>query len=401
MKGSLLIISDDEKTVSVFGDAKNDSALKITSKKGLSAGLKAMSGPEAVLLDLPDAVGALKEIKSYNPEAVVVVMASREELKRAIEEGAYSFLEKPCDASVLRHSIGNALVHLALREELSRRIEPPQLVAKSPVMLKVVKLIEKTALQEAPVLISGESGTGKALIARSIHCLSHRKTGPFMSVEAGKELPSVLSRAEGGSLYVRRCKPETLAGLTEAMTKTGIDVRLICGMEGDSPVRQAVCIKLPPLRDRKEDIAPLAEHFLGLAESSFGGGKKGFSKNARKALLSHDWPGNVKELDGAVKKAYILSEGPQIGARHLCIQDATPYRSIKEFLEEKLKRYIKESTKLGNSRLYDTVVSEVEKSLIELALRETEGNQIRAAKTLGMNRNTLRAKIKAYRIKNG
>jgi two-component system nitrogen regulation response regulator GlnG len=155
---------------------------------------------------------------------------------------------------------------------------------------------------------------------------------------------------------------------------------------------------IPPLRERKEDISYLSKYFLAEAVRKFETGPKEFSKEAMDFLTKHDWPCNVRELENTIKRAVILSNSMVIGKKELMLEDVGSC-SIKDFLEEKLKRYLKDMIKLENCNLYDTVLSEVEKSLITIVLKETEGNQLRAAKTLGINRNTLRSKIREYKIR--
>jgi len=157
-------------------------------------------------------------------------------------------------------------------------------------------------------------------------------------------------------------------------------------------------IKIPSLRERKEDILYLGNYFLREASAKFETGDKEFSRDARDFLMKYEWPGNIRELENTIKKATILSNGAVISKKDLMIDDMTCF-SMKEFLEEKLKKYLKEMTKLDNCRLYETVMSEVEKSLITIVLKETDGNQLKTAKTLGINRNTLRSKIKEYKIR--
>jgi DNA-binding NtrC family response regulator len=182
------------------------------------------------------------------------------------------------------------------------------------------------------------------------------------------------------------------------------DVRVICSLNGTALAPGLLAtfpsvLKLPPLRERPEDVLPLAEQFLSEAAGVFNTGPKGLSKEAVKALQKHQWPGNVGELKTAMARACLVSRGPVVEARHLALEEGSPYYSVREFLEEKLKRYLKDVARLGNAGLYDTVLSEVEKSLIELVLEETGGNQLRAAAALGINRTTLRTKARAYRIK--
>ena len=157
-------------------------------------------------------------------------------------------------------------------------------------------------------------------------------------------------------------------------------------------------IKLPSLRDRREDVLLLAKHFLKEAQKKFNTGQKDLSKEAKDFIAKYDWPGNVRELENTIKSACILSNGTTIEKRDLHVEEGNSY-SIKEFLEDKLKKYLKDMTQLETANLHTTVMSEVEKAVISIVLKETKGNQLKAAKTLGINRNTLRTKIKEYKIK--
>jgi DNA-binding NtrC family response regulator len=163
-------------------------------------------------------------------------------------------------------------------------------------------------------------------------------------------------------------------------------------------ILNSVPLRVPSLRERKEDILPIAEYFLEKTVAKFGTGAKELSKEAEDFLLKYDWPGDVCELDEMIKKAVLLTSAEMIERKDLVLGNVNCC-SIKDFLEEKLKRYLKEMTQLNNCNLYSTVLSEVERSLISIVLKETGGNQLKAAKTLGINRNTLRTKIKEYQIR--
>jgi len=155
---------------------------------------------------------------------------------------------------------------------------------------------------------------------------------------------------------------------------------------------------VPPLRERKEDIPLLIKSFLQEAVKKLETGEKKLAKETKAFLEQYDWPGNVRELENVIKRACVLSTGTIIEKKDLHIEEANSY-SIKDFLEEKLKRYLKDMAKITNLNLYDTVLSEVEKALIAIVLKETNGNQLKTARLLGINRNTLRTKIKGYKIK--
>ncbi len=185
-----------------------------------------------------------------------------------------------------------------------------------------------------------------------------------------------------------------------------VDVRVVCAAEDldkKDPLFKCFStrISIPPLRERTEDIVPLAEYFAKSACLAHGTGHKRLSRDAKKYLTGHAWPGNTGELKNAVVKACLLAREPLIERRHLASGDGSAYCSVREFLDDKLNGYISGMAKLENSCLYETVTSEFEKALLELVLKETGGNQLKASKILGLNRNTMRSKIKLYKIKNG
>ncbi|NCO67723.1 MAG: two-component system response regulator [Nitrospirae bacterium CG_4_10_14_0_8_um_filter_41_23] len=328
-------------------------------------------------------------------------------------------------------------------------IQPPQIMGKSPKMLKVFKGIGRVAIKDLAVLISGESGTYKELVAKAIHYNSLRLNGPFIAVSfvsipkdiieaelfgyekgaftgATEKRTGKIEEANKGTLFLDeilevdlKLQAKILRFIREkefnplnSNNSFKADVRIIAATNKD--MKEAVSngkfiedlfnsfnhlhIKLPPLRERKEDILPIAKHFLKEAIRKFETEPKELSKDAKDFLVRYEWPGNVRELENTIKRAAVLSRGAVIGKKDLLLEDVGSY-SIKEFLEEKLRRYLKEMTKLENCYLYETVLSEVESSLITIVLKETGGNQLKAAKTLGINRNTLRAKIKKYKIR--
>jgi DNA-binding NtrC family response regulator len=153
-----------------------------------------------------------------------------------------------------------------------------------------------------------------------------------------------------------------------------------------------------PLKDRKEEILPLVKKFIKIAQEQIGTEPRKLSKEAEEYLLSYDWPGNEKELEMAVKRACILSEGPQLEVEDFDLRHRQ-VKSIGKFVESRLKGFMRTITRFETFNLYDMVIPEIEKSLILMVMKETKGNQIKAAKLLGINRNTLRNKIKKLGIK--
>jgi DNA-binding NtrC family response regulator len=432
MNKRILVISSSNETVSSVKDALLPLGYKVSSKQRLALGVKAMRGDELVLLDLPESENSLREIKSYHPEAVILLLGGRGCHGKAAEEGAYDCLERPLDAPRLKVVARNAIHYMFLKEELERRMrsETPKLILGTNIkMMKALKQAERLSSKDSTLLIMGERGTGKELVAKAMHLGSYRASRPFITVDASGDnldmqlfgtssAPGALMMAEGGTVFLKeiigieesedervlmflregKFMPHGSAGPVKA------DARVICSVNGTGLAPRFLrsfpsVVKLPSLRERPEDILPLAEQFLSESAELFNTGSMKLSKEASRALLKHGWPGNVGELKNAMRRACLLARDSRVDVRHLALEGGIPYYSVKEFLEGKLKKYIKNMAKLRNSGLHNTVISEVEKSLIELVLEETGGNQLKAAAALGINRTTLRTKIKNYKIR--
>lgn len=463
MDKNILVIDDDESIIWVIKKALEPSGYKITSRTRLASGLKAVQDKtHIVLLDLilPDGDGleGLREIRSVNPDTIVIMITANAKMQStitAMKEGAYDYIEKPFDIEELRIVVENAFRDLSLREELKKlkkaafETENPQMIGKSPKMLKVFKDIGKVASKDITVLISGESGTGKELVAKAIHLNSSRSLGPFIAINSAsipkdlleselfgykrgaftgaiKDKKGKIETANTGTLFldeISEIEPELQAKLLRFLQEKEFtplgsnepikaEVRIIGASNKDLAAAvhngqfredlyyrfNVVRIKLPPLRERKEDIPLLIKNFIRESIEKLETGDKELSRDAKSLLLKYDWPGNVRELENVIKRACVLSTGTIIETKDLLIEEDNSY-SIKDFLEEKLKRYLKDMTNISNCNLYSTVLSEVEKALISLVLKETNGNQLKTAKVLGINRNTLRSKIKEYKIK--
>ncbi|MBI5632876.1 MAG: sigma-54-dependent Fis family transcriptional regulator [Nitrospirae bacterium] len=463
MDKKILIIDDDESIIWVVKKALEPAGYKISSRTRLASGLRAAEDqPPVILLDLvlPDGNGldGLRELRSSHPDTIVIMItanAMMESTITAMKEGAYDYLEKPFDIEELKLLADKAFKDLALQQELRElkkaafETETPQMVGKSPKMLKVFKDIGRVASKDITVLITGESGTGKELVAKAIHLNSRRSTGPFVAINAAsipkdlleselfgykkgaftgaaRDKTGRIEAAHGGTLFLdeigemeQNLQAKLLRFLQEkefsplgSNDTIKADVRIIGATNRDlsEAVSQGrfredlyyrfnvVQIKVPPLRERKEDVPLLIKSFLREAVEKLETGEKELSKETKVFLEKYDWPGNVRELENVIKRACVLSTGTIIEKKDLLIEEANSY-SIKDFLEEKLKRYLKDMAKITNFNLYDTVLSEVEKALISIVLKETNGNQLKTARLLGINRNTLRTKIKEYKIK--
>ena len=463
MDKKILIIDDDESIIWVIKKALEPAGYKVSSQTRLASGLRAAEDqPSVILLDLmlPDGNGldGLRELRASHPDTIVIMItanAMMDSTISAMKEGAYDYLEKPFDIEELKILVDKAFKDLALRQELRElkkatfETETPQMIGKSPKILKVFKDIGRVASKDITVLITGESGTGKELVAKAIHLNSSRSTGPFIAINAAsiprdlleselfgykkgaftgaaRDKAGRIQAADGGTLFLdeigemeQNLQAKMLLFLQEkkfsplgSNDTLKADVRIIGATNRDlsEAVSQGrfredlyyrfnvVQIKVPPLRERKEDIPLLIKSFLQEAIKKLETGEKKLAKETKAFLEQYDWPGNVRELENVIKRACVLSTGTIIEKKDLHIEEANSY-SIKDFLEEKLKRYLKDMAKITNLNLYDTVLSEVEKALIAIVLKETNGNQLKTARLLGINRNTLRTKIKEYKIK--
>ncbi|MDX9714010.1 MAG: sigma-54 dependent transcriptional regulator [Dissulfurispiraceae bacterium] len=461
MEKKILVIDDDKSIAWVMEKALEPLGFEVQSRATVKSGLKVSDSFRLILLDLmlPDGNGldALKEIRIFNPEALVIIVTAQGRMSVAIEamkEGAYDYLEKPFDIDELKIVVERAFSELLMRQELmalrqaKEECMPYEMIAKSKNMLKIFKEIGRVAAKDVTVLVSGESGTGKELVARAVHNNSRRKIGPFIAVNAAsipKDLLEAelfgwekgaftgavgrgegkISAAEGGTLfldeiseldinlqakllrfmqdmeYSRIGSSKTIKANVRIIGATNCDL-----MESIASGRfredlyyrfNVVELRVPPLRDRRDDILLLARHFLAAAVEDFELGPKEFAKDAEKFLLQYEWPGNVRELENMVKRVSILSRNIRIDRKDLAAGDHTAC-SIGDFIEGKLCSIMKKLSKVENSDLYRTVISEVEKSLVAIVLRETKGNQLKASRMLGINRNTLARMIRQYKI---
>ncbi len=463
MSKRLLVIDDDENVILVIRKALEPLGYEIETRNNIRSGIKIADKYKLVLLDLtlPNGIDALKEMKVFNPDTLVIIVTvhgRRESAVDAMKEGAYCCMEKPLDIEELKVVADKAFRDIAMREELLKLRQNKedsipfhnggQIMGKSRSIMKVFKEILRVAPKDVTVLISGESGTGKELVARAIHNNSRRKLGPFIAMNHAsipmEHMESELFGSEKGALSgaVERTKGKIhdanggtlfLDGISEldsdfqskllrflrereysplgSCNAIKADVRIIGATNKDLKdcvrdglfredlynVLSAVEIKLPPLRERKEDMLPLARFFLKESIKAFELPPKDFSKDAEKSISGYDWPGNVKELENCVKRATILSRGSLIERRELFANDFNAC-SIKEFLEVKVNGLMKKMTMIENSNLYETIIAEVDKALLGIALKETGGNQVKAAKALGINRNTLNKKMKEYKL---
>ncbi len=455
MKSSKIFIVDDDKLVSwsLTRDLQKEGVDVTVITNGANA-VKAVldNPPDIVLLDLklPDMNGleVLKQIQSVLPQTIVIMMtayATVETAVQAVKLGATDFIKKPFSFEELKVILNRALkshrlsMEVAeLRQNLKQKYGFSNIIGESKCMQEVFALIRKIAQSDATtVLISGESGTGKDLVAKAIHYESQRSQYPFLALNCGS-LPDTLLESElfGHEKGAFTDAKTTKKGLLE-MANNGtifldeigdaslnfqvkllrfledrtfkrigstrdieVNVRVVAATNKnlEELVRQGkfredlfyrlkvIPVHLPPLRERPEDIKPLVYHFIDQFNKEFKKHVRGISKEALEILESYNWPGNVRELRNVLERVMILETTDIIRPEHLPLEIT---------LREELEPHHAVVRLEGEVDLKD-----VEKSLIEQALRRTKGNQSRAAQLLRISRHALRYKMKKYRLLN-
>ena len=401
---------------------------------------------DAALVDLtlPDGSGMeiIRELQGVTPAEIVVVTgnASVDSAVEALRLGAIDYLTKPVDTGRLRAVLANVARTRELKHEISTlrsallevgRFGP--VVGSSPAMMKVYDLVSRAAPTEVPVMIFGESGTGKEQVANALHGLSQRRTRPFVAVNCGAIAPGLIEselfghergsftgavkerrgyfeQASGGTIFLDEIaempieqqvnllrvlesgKVRRVGG--EAMIP--VDVRLVAATNRDpnQAVEDGILrrdlffrlnvfpIQLPPLREREEDIALLAEHFLAELNKQEGK-KKRFLPKALDRLRAYSWPGNVRELKNAVQRIFIVAD-VEIGLESLPPEIVEP-------------RVVPEGTMTG----VGMTLEEAEKRVILATVAELEGNKRKAAEILGISLKTLYNKLALYGSRNG
>ncbi len=416
---------------------------------------------------MPDENGLdlLPRIKRVRPDLRVVVMSAQSTFTTAVkaaQRGAFEYLPKPFDLKELLAVVERALAapapaHVAEEGEEGQPEEKLPLVGRSAAMQEIYRTVARLTTTDLTVMITGESGTGKELVARALHDYGRRRAGPFVAINMAaipRELieselfghergafTGALNRgvgrfeqAAGGTLFLDEIgdmPPEAQTRLLRVLqegefTTVGgrqpikANVRIVAATHRDlrQSIRQGlfredlfyrlnvVPIRLPPLRERLEDIPLLARHFLDRAKAS-GLPSKQLSPEAVERLKQHGWPGNARELENLMRRLAALYPQETIGADAVTAElaEAEPPADGQgglrgpETLEQSVERHLRafvaaHKDGLPVRDLYDRVLAEVERPLLRLVLAATRGNQIKAAAMLGLNRNTLRKKIR-------
>jgi two-component system nitrogen regulation response regulator GlnG len=387
---------------------------------------------------MPDGNGLemLPKIAEDRPGLPVIVISAQNTIMTAIqaaEAEAYDYLPKPFDLPDLMKRTARALeqrqraVPSARSAEENERPDDLPLVGRTPAMQALYRLVAKVMNTDLPVLIAGESGTGKSLIARALHDFSDRRTLPFVTATVADlqdiEGPArVLARVKGGTLLIDEIGDidlEVQARIVRMMDSPGDNVpRFMATSQNDlsdalekGKMRQDLYYRLtgamllvPSLRERVDDIPLLAEHFLARSERD-GAPKRVLSAEALDLMRAYSWPGNVRQLENAVKRLVLTSRFDEITRSEVeAVLGQQPSREpvlgagdtekLSASVARHLRRYFDlHGNMLPPPGLYGRILKEVEQPLIEIALEATGGNQAKCADLLGINRNTLRKKI--------
>jgi len=450
MTAPRLLVADDQKDVlealRLLLSGGGYSVETASSPGGILAAVE-KSDFDAVLMDMNytrdttggieglDLISRIRGMDAFLPVLVMTAWGSVEGAVEAMRRGARDYIEKPWDNARLLNTLrtqielGRALRRSQRLEDQNRLLQRegvPLIVAESPAMQPVLRLMEKVGPSDANVLISGEHGTGKELVAEWLHAVSARKGKPMIPVNMGG-IPDGLFESEmfghvkgaftdaradrlgrfeladGGTLFLDEIANVPLgqqakllralqSGIVERVGSAKgrhVDVRVLSATNADLRAEVAagrfredllfrlntIEIHLPPLRERREDIAPLAILFLKRHAGRYRKSVSGFDDDALRTILSHTWPGNVRELDHAVERAVLLAQGSQVRASDFALFTGQG---------------------AGGARLEEMTLEEVEKVLIKKTLDRFGGNVTQAARALGLSRSAMYRRLQQH-----
>ncbi len=473
---TILIADDDRSIRTVLTQALGRSGYQVRTTGNASTLWRWVEEGEGdlVITDvvMPDENGLdlIPRIKRIRPDLRVLVMSAQSTLITAVkatQRGAFEYLPKPFDLKELLAVVGRALAAPAPAmppPEARDAEEKLPLIGRSMAMQEIYRAIARLTTADLTVMVNGESGTGKELVARALHDYGRRRSGPFVAINMAA-IPRELIESElfghergaftgatnrnqgrfeqaaGGTLFLdeigdmpHEAQTRLLRVLQEGeFTSVGgrqsirANVRIVAATHRD--LRRAiragafredlfyrlnvVPIRLPPLRERTEDVALLARHFLERAQASGLPGKS-LTDGAIEALRAYRWPGNVRELENLMRRLAALYPQEAITEDVIAIElaetgemsgecEAPAAPGASESLSGAVERHIRQFLAASNDGMpmrdiYDRVIAEVERPLIAMTLSATKGNQIKAAAVLGLNRNTLRKKIRDLEI---
>jgi two-component system nitrogen regulation response regulator GlnG len=469
MSARILVADDEDNLRWVLEKGLRQAGYEVTCVEDGDAVLRAFAVEpfDLAFLDVRmpgmNGLDVLQRLRERHPEAQVVVMTAHGTMDTAIQamqRGAYDYLAKPFDLDELVLLAERALEARRLTQEvaqlksgLTEVWEFGALIGRHPRMQDVYKTIGRIAGSDVTVLLRGDSGTGKELVARAVHHYSRRAGRPFVAVscaaipgtlleselfghergaftDAKERKLGKLELAHGGTFYLDEVGDmplELQAKLLRALQERTIeriggrepiriDVRVLAATNRDLETLMkdgrfredlyyrlnVVTVNLPPLRERRRDIPLLVEHFLAKHGAELG--ERGIAPDALDRLVGYEWPGNVRELENVIQRAMVMATGGVILPEHLPIAPVSAAASVavdatlEEIIERKLLECVRGLRQHASANLYDLMIGLVEKPLLRAVLRETSGNQVRAAQILGINRNTLRKKLTEHGI---
>jgi two-component system, NtrC family, nitrogen regulation response regulator GlnG len=440
MDGTVLVADDDRTIRTVLTQALTRAGCKVHATSSLMTLMRWVEEGKGdlVISDviMPDGNGldALPRIAKMRPGLPVIVISAQNTIMTAIqaaEADAFDYLPKPFDLPDLMKRSSKALEQ---KRRAPKTVVTPRdagddlpLVGRTPAMQALYRLVARVMNTDLPVLITGESGTGKSLIARAIHDFSDRRTLPFVVAQAadlaGIDGPSaLLSRARGGSIVfdeVADHDEDTQARVVRMLDLLGDNApRIMSTSQSDLSARMeagqfrqdlyyrlgGVTLHVPSLRERVDDIPLLAEHFLARGERDLGAVRR-LSPEATELVRAYSWPGNVRQLENTIRRLLVTASESEISRSEveqvLGNQPSPEPRADGgggEKLSASVARHLKRYFDLHGGALpppgvYQRILREMELPLIEIALDATAGNQAKCADLLGINRNTLRKKI--------
>lgn len=473
MSGTTVLIVDDERTLAramkVFLDESGYVA-EVAGTAEQAIEMLPNLRPEVVFTDvrLPGISGIdlLRRIRDFDPAIPVIIMTAYGTIEGAVEAvklGAFDYMKKPVDLEELKLLAARARETALLKQELSyyRRKAASELpfaggLGNSPPMKEVLDQVRQVAALDEmpPVLITGETGTGKGLVARTLHSSGRRADKPFIDVnctalpanlmeaelfgyergaftDAKESKLGLFEAAEGGFLFLdevgdleQSLQGKLLRAIEErTVRRVGgirdrkIDVRILAATNRDldREVQQGrfrsdlyfrlavILLHLPPLRERGEDALVLAEHFLRRFSAKYGKDVRRIDGPARDVLMAYPWPGNVRELSHVIERAVLWSRDATLKVEHLSL--ATPVRAEPDGREAQPEpgngTRAAEPTPVSPPLPEGSDLTQWERTLIERALRESGGNQTKAAQRLGISRDTLRYRLKKFGIQAG
>jgi len=471
-KGNILIADDDAAIRTVLNQALARAGYSPRATGNASTLWRWISQGEGdlvitdVLMPDENAFELIPRVKKLRPELPIIVMSAQNTFMTAItatERGAYEYLPKPFDLNELVAVVGRALAEPRKKTQrvASEDSENMPLIGRSPAMQDIYRVLARLTQTDLTVMITGESGTGKELVARALHEFGKRKTGPFVAINMAA-IPRELieselfghekgaftgaqnrhigrfEQAEGGTLFLDEIGDMPMEAQTRLLrvlqegeyttvggrTPIRTNVRIIAATNRDLKQQidqgffredlyyrlNVVPLRLPPLRERLEDISDLVRHFLAIAEKE-GLPPKSVEPGAIERLKRYHWPGNIRELENLVRRLSAIYAQDVITTDMVEAELASTTRPSFENqaeqpgdLSESVERFLNDyfmgfGQELPPPGLYNRILKKVEFPLITAAITATRGNQIRAADLLGLNRNTLRKKIRDLGIK--